>query len=217
MYEAFDKLPEDKKGRILNICLDEFAENGYENTSTDTITSRAGISKGILFHYFKSKKNLYLYLLEHTRKQMTDHILTAMEKETLEDRDFFERIKAITLLKFREGLKYERETKLWLRAVSHPPDSLKRDIEGLIAKQWAHYQQREMQEMIYLRGAIDPNKLRDGVTPDHVIRVSRMLLEQVSKEYQQRAGQQGSLTELQHALTGEIDLFFDVLQHGIYK
>lgn len=56
MYEAFEKQPQAKKDLILKVAIEEFVKNGYEKASTDIITSRAGISKGILFHYFKSKK-----------------------------------------------------------------------------------------------------------------------------------------------------------------
>ena len=55
MYDTFENLPEEKRKKILEICLDEFSENSYENSSTNTIVKRAGISKGILFHYFKNK------------------------------------------------------------------------------------------------------------------------------------------------------------------
>lgn len=50
LNSAFYKLPEEKRNLIINISIEEFANNGYDNTSTDIITSRADISKGILFH-----------------------------------------------------------------------------------------------------------------------------------------------------------------------
>lgn len=64
LTEAFKKLSEEKQELILKVCIEEFAKNGYDHTSTDVLTSKAGISKGILFHYFKSKKNLYLYIVK---------------------------------------------------------------------------------------------------------------------------------------------------------
>ncbi|MBN7773917.1 TetR/AcrR family transcriptional regulator [Clostridium aminobutyricum] len=65
MYETFEKLSDSKKNQIIQVCLEEFVENGYKNTSTNTIVKRLGISKGVLFLYFKNKKNLYLYLVEY--------------------------------------------------------------------------------------------------------------------------------------------------------
>lgn len=65
MYETFEKLPESKREQILQVCMEEFIDNGYRNASTNTIVKRLGISKGLLFLYFKNKKGLYLYLVEH--------------------------------------------------------------------------------------------------------------------------------------------------------
>jgi len=65
MFEKFESLPEEKKKRILNACIKEFAINNYDKASTNNIVANAEISKGILFHYFGNKKNLYLYVFEY--------------------------------------------------------------------------------------------------------------------------------------------------------
>ena len=75
MYETFEKLPESKRQQILQVCIEEFVQNGYKHASTNTIVNRLGISKGILFLYFKNKKNLYLYIVEYLSKIMTDEYL----------------------------------------------------------------------------------------------------------------------------------------------
>ena len=68
MYETFENLPEDRKEQILQVCIEEFAKNGFGNTSTNTIVKRLGISKGLLFLYFKNKVHLYLYLIDYLIK-----------------------------------------------------------------------------------------------------------------------------------------------------
>lgn len=50
---------EDKRIEILRVATEEFATNGFYKTKTDIIAEKAGVSKGLIFHYFKSKKNLY--------------------------------------------------------------------------------------------------------------------------------------------------------------
>lgn len=42
-----------------------FAKYDYKKASTDEIASLAGISKGLIFHYFGSKKGLYLFLYDY--------------------------------------------------------------------------------------------------------------------------------------------------------
>lgn len=65
MYENFEKISEEKKNRIIKSALKEFAVKGYEEASTNNIVKEAGISKGMIFHYFENKKNLYLYILDY--------------------------------------------------------------------------------------------------------------------------------------------------------
>jgi len=65
MYETFENLPENRREHILKVCMEEFAVNGYEKTSTNTIVKKLGISKGVLFLYFGSKKNLFMYIMEY--------------------------------------------------------------------------------------------------------------------------------------------------------
>jgi AcrR family transcriptional regulator len=56
------QIPKDKKERIITAGIKEFAENGYALASTNRICQNAGISKGLLFHYFETKKQFYSYL-----------------------------------------------------------------------------------------------------------------------------------------------------------
>ena len=47
-----------KKSQIIQATLDLFVERGYYGTKTSQISRRAGISEGLLFHYFPTKEIL---------------------------------------------------------------------------------------------------------------------------------------------------------------
>ena len=70
--KTFEKLPDEKKKLILSTGIKEFAHKSYNDVSTDALTKACGISKGILFHYFGSKKQFYLYCLEKSMKRLTE-------------------------------------------------------------------------------------------------------------------------------------------------
>ena len=55
----FDKLPPDKRGRILEAAALEFAAHGFDGASLNRIISTAGISKGAAYYYFDDKADLY--------------------------------------------------------------------------------------------------------------------------------------------------------------
>ena len=79
MNEMFEKLDLAKKERILNAALAEFAHKEYKDASTNNIVTAAQISKGILFRYFGSKKNLYLYLYKYVREIMDNEICSQID------------------------------------------------------------------------------------------------------------------------------------------
>src|SRR5256885_13730612 len=49
----------ERKDDLLDAALIEFAEHGYEGTSTEDIARRAGISQPYLFRLFGTKKELF--------------------------------------------------------------------------------------------------------------------------------------------------------------
>jgi AcrR family transcriptional regulator len=59
---TFKGLPREKKERVLNAATDLFAERGFHRAEMDEIARRAGISKGSLYNYFKSKDDLFLHI-----------------------------------------------------------------------------------------------------------------------------------------------------------
>ncbi|MDR2497233.1 MAG: TetR/AcrR family transcriptional regulator [Tannerellaceae bacterium] len=48
----------EKKQKIMSIALHLFAEDGYVHTSIEKIATHAGISKGLMYSYFRSKDDL---------------------------------------------------------------------------------------------------------------------------------------------------------------
>lgn len=86
MNEKFFDLKKEKQDRMINAALKVFACNGYTHASTDDIVKEAGISKGLLFHYFTNKIGLYSFIYDFAARY------TALEMTSSVDRnetDFF--------------------------------------------------------------------------------------------------------------------------------
>ena len=60
-YEKFLELPNEKQLKIINAGFEYFGKYGYKGANTEDIANRAGISKGLLFYYFKSQFHLFYY------------------------------------------------------------------------------------------------------------------------------------------------------------
>lgn len=54
-----EEIKPDSRQKILEAAIAEFAARGYEAASTNRICQQAEISKGLLFHYYKSKHQLF--------------------------------------------------------------------------------------------------------------------------------------------------------------
>ena len=59
------KLKEDKKNQILDAAFSVFVEKGYSETTMDDIVCKSKMSKGAIYHYYNSKKELFLSLIDH--------------------------------------------------------------------------------------------------------------------------------------------------------
>ena len=87
MEKAFGRLPKERQRHILNAALEVFAHSDYKRASTEAIAMKAGISKGLLFYYFKNKQALYEACYSYVEALMM-HELRAVQFEGVTD--FFE-------------------------------------------------------------------------------------------------------------------------------
>ncbi|MBU0927953.1 MAG: TetR/AcrR family transcriptional regulator [Spirochaetes bacterium] len=70
-----------KRQALINSAMKEFGENGYAKASTNAIVNSAGISKGLLFHYFESKEALFAALRTYTMELIRDAINKGVDWE----------------------------------------------------------------------------------------------------------------------------------------
>mgnify|MGYP003286781528 FL=1 len=97
-YEKFLELPNEKQLKIINAGFEYFGKYGYKGANTEDIANRAGISKGLLFYYFKNKESYYLFLCEFCQNLMLESF---QETDFQEITDFFELIDFATKAKLK--------------------------------------------------------------------------------------------------------------------
>jgi len=96
MKQTFENLPIEKKQRVLQACIHEFGEHGYDGSSIDRIIKRAGISKGGLYEYISSKDELFLYTVEYTYTRLYDYLKIRIADEGKQlPPDLLDRLKII--------------------------------------------------------------------------------------------------------------------------
>ncbi|GAA3403482.1 TetR/AcrR family transcriptional regulator [Paenibacillus hodogayensis] len=103
MLKRFEALKPEKKDRIINAALMEFATKDYDTASTNAIVTEAEIGKGMLFHYFGSKKELYLFLYQHVVRLATEEVFAELD---LSQGDLLIRWRHLTFLKLEMTKKH---------------------------------------------------------------------------------------------------------------
>ena len=75
------ELYERRRGEILDAAGVVFSKNGFAKTTIDQIASQAGLGKGTIYQYFKSKKKLFLSVGHEGMDKLKDVVLEEVEKE----------------------------------------------------------------------------------------------------------------------------------------
>ncbi|MEM7612773.1 MAG: TetR/AcrR family transcriptional regulator [Pseudomonadota bacterium] len=64
MNASYQRRKADRPEEILNAALDVFVRDGYDASRLADIAAEAGVSKGLLYHYFDSKEALFRAVVE---------------------------------------------------------------------------------------------------------------------------------------------------------
>lgn len=170
--KKFLNLPEDKRKRIVDAALKSFGANGYKKTSVSDIAKAAGISKGMVFHYFGTKKDLYLYLIRMCTDIITNEINKGFDSTAT---DFFERIKQSSDIKV-SVMKRHTDIPFFLISVyfeSNP--EVKSDITSFLSIG------NNYRNKIAFDG-MDTSKFKDGIDPKLVMKMLIWMAEGYSSQ-----------------------------------
>jgi AcrR family transcriptional regulator len=61
--ESFNRISEEKRNKIIDSAVNEFAEHGYESANINNIALKAEVSVGAMYKYFRNKEGLYLTII----------------------------------------------------------------------------------------------------------------------------------------------------------
>lgn len=208
-FETFEKLPTDKKELILLTGIKEFSEKSYKEVSTDSITKRCQISKGILFHYFGSKKDYYLYCLEKSMERLT----TKTEEVTGED--FYEILFSSMNRKISLCMQYADEM--------HMVNMASRDMSAEIAGPKADILRRymttiRMESAQTLSKALNALELKDSGKKQVTVEGLHIYINAVLNKYLLQYQQYPDLFfENSECIKGEMKEYLDIMLYGVCK
>jgi len=201
-------MSDDKKTIVIKAALEEFAENGYAAASTNTITRKAGISKGLLFHYFGSKQQLYLAVLDFCM----DQVLARFDEELkYVSRDIIERIVELNKLKLRLNADMPLSQRFLTEAFIKPPEGLAKEIAVRQVHIYTGY-------MPLLLENVDRSNFREDIDQEKAVELVIAVANAVGEKYIKAYREEGvDFDPLLRAFVEELKCCLGMIKYGIYK
>ena len=79
----FQRRKEDRPAEITEAAMTAFAENGFAATKVEDVAKRAGVSKGLLYLYFKTKEDLFKAVIRSFVSPKIDALTKTVEESEL--------------------------------------------------------------------------------------------------------------------------------------
>jgi AcrR family transcriptional regulator len=75
---------DERRAQLVRLGIDLFASRSYDDVSIDELAREAGISKGLLYHYFGTKRDFYVATVREASRQLVDLTATSDEMPPVE-------------------------------------------------------------------------------------------------------------------------------------
>lgn len=199
--QRFFELPEEKRKRVVNAALSVFARYDYKKASTDEIAEAAGISKALLFHYFGSKKELYLYIYGFARDYTIEHM---SKSHDYCEEDFFKILLNAQMSKVRLLSEYPDIMLFLVKAYYEESPEVKPEV----SVDFARISEDSAGRFI---ARADLSKFKDEVSPEMVMNIILWMAEGFMRS--RSAEQQKALLESNKLFLDHVEL----LRQQFYK
>ena len=206
VMSEFLQFDDDRKTKILEAALDEFAARGYRKASTNSIVKKAGVSKGLLFHYYTNKKELYILLYKSAIDTIVSDLL---ERVNLSDHDVLNRISQSVQEKINAYHNHPQFVKL----LEH-----NHEIEDEEILQRTNSYAIEVSEKTYqkLFSDIDFYQFDDEININLALNVIRWTIDRISSDWIKKHNYQ--LLEMPtEGLVEEIEIYLNLFRNALMK
>jgi TetR/AcrR family transcriptional regulator len=207
MISKFLSLETEKRERMLNAAMKEFAEKGFAHASTNEIVKEANISKGLLFHYFRNKKDLFLFLYDYVLEMLMNELV---EKMDVTEKDLVNRLRQWAQLKMDLIKKHPDMFQFILAAQREEAPEVKHELErknkDIIAKGYA-----------VLFEDIDTSRFKEGIDIQRAIQMMIWTLEGFSAQEQQKVKSLSLRPDYYDEVLAETEKYLDLFTTCFYR
>lgn len=192
--------------RILSAAMAEFGTKTYDSASLTTICNENQISKGLVYHNFKNKDELYLKCVEECFKEMTAYFHGREYKaETVQE-------SLHNLFQMRQQFFKENpyDCNIFFQIVLQPPAHLQKEIQALRQKYDEFY-------VNCFRDLLQRLQLREGITIEAAMEYFMIFLEMYNGYFQGKSGQKEDIHALIKDHEVNLSKILDIMLYGVAK
>lgn len=192
--------------RIIRSAIAEFGTKNYDSASLNTICTANHISKGLIYHNFKNKDEIYLVCVKKSFDELTEYL----KKSDHNSQDILEEIRG--LLKARQEFVQENPYygHIFFCSVLMPPQHLLKEIKEMRK----NYDDYLRERYTYLLGKIC---LRDGVKVEKAVEYLMLFQEMYNGFFREKACESSELNRVIETHETGISELFDILLYGIAR
>ncbi|MEG1560613.1 MAG: TetR/AcrR family transcriptional regulator [Clostridia bacterium] len=191
------------KRKILDSAFEEFGKRGYGLSSINTICTDGDISKGILYHYFKDKDELYLVCVQELFDLLTEYLMRELSDVSGTKTARLERYFDARLDFFNERPLYHR---LFCDVVISSPQHLAESIRKIKGE-------FDALNISVLTELLKETQLRADITIESVVETFRLYQDFINARYQMEPNGQIDLEKHEQNCKRSID----VLLYGVIE
>lgn len=198
--------PEIARARILDAGAAEIAAHGFTGASTNAIADAAGVAKGLVFHHFATKAELYFAIVARVGERITAEFLARSDWPS----DLFELLHEISAHKVRF---FQRDPVSYrvLASLGEGPAEMREEL----FKHAARIRQRIWPHLL---ANVDTSKLRRGLSLDDALETIMALGDGLERTVVQKLGTLPDFgTNAIQQLLDETWKHYERLRDGLYR
>ena len=149
------------KNAIFLAAMEEFGSHDYDAVTMDSICMNHSISKGMMYHYYSNKDDLFLLCVRDLFEALTKQLESEMP--ALDIQNPFEAVKQFFMIRERFFQQYPQRKNIFENAMLRTPEHLAGQLRDL---------RRPIREMNrdFLKKVTESIKLRPGLDEKKVLR-----------------------------------------------
>jgi TetR/AcrR family transcriptional regulator len=129
--DTFDRTTAERRQRVIDVAVSEFAAGGYSATNINDIAKKAGISIGAMYSYFASKEDLFLAVVNSAYMLLE----TVLNEVRVKHTDIFEMLAGLLAASREYALRYPELNQIYLdlttQGLSQMASRLSNKIESI--------------------------------------------------------------------------------------